>query len=53
MLERTDAIMNEILQPITFVLAYLAVFICVAFVFVGISTDSFDHHTECTASKLP
>jgi len=27
MLERTDAITNEVLEPITFVLAYLTVFI--------------------------
>ena len=26
MLERTDAITNEVLEPITFVLAYLTVF---------------------------
>jgi len=28
MLERTDAIMNEVLEPITFILAYTTAFLC-------------------------
>ena len=53
MLEQTDAITNEALQPITFVLAYPTVFICVTSASVGVSKASFGQHTEDTASKLP